>query len=65
MWGAGYATGIAVGLTLGLIVGRLGAKEKPWSGLTDKEKRTRKIIIGAGSLLLILGIAALWVLLSR
>ena len=66
MWGAGFATGIAVGFALGLVVGRLGVKQKPWSELTDKEKRTRKIIIGAGSLLLVLGIAFLvWTLLSR
>ena len=66
MWGAGFAAGIGVGFALGLVVGRLGVKQKPWSELTDKEKRTRKILIGAGSLLLLLGIAALvWALLSR
>ncbi len=66
MWGAGLATGIGVGFALGLIVGRLGVKRKPWSELTDKEKRTRKIAIGAGSILVLLGIAALvWALLSR
>jgi hypothetical protein len=66
MWGAGFATGIGVGFVLGLVVGRLGVKQKPWSELTDKEKRTRKILIGAGSFFLLLGIAALvWALLSR
>jgi hypothetical protein len=66
MWGAGFATGIGVGFALGLVVGSLTIKQKPWSELTDKEKRTRKIIIGAGSLLLVLGIAFLvWTLLSR
>jgi hypothetical protein len=66
MWGAGLATGIGVGFALALIVGRLGVKQKPWSELTDKEKRTRKIAIGAGSILVLLGIAALvWALLSR
>jgi len=66
MWGAGFATGIGVGFALGLVVGSLTIKQKPWSELTDKEKRTRKIIIGAGSLLLVLGIAFLvWALLSR
>jgi hypothetical protein len=66
MWGAGFATGIGVGFALGLVVGRLGVKQKPWSELTDREKRTRKITIGAGSVLLLLGIAALvWVLVSR
>ena len=66
MWGAGFATGIGVGFVLGLVVGRLGVKQKSWSELTDKEKKTRKILIGAGSFLLLLGIGALvWVLLSR
>jgi len=66
MWGAGFATGIGVGFALGLVVGRLGVKQKPWSELTDKEKKTRKIIIGAGSFLLLLGIAALiWAVLLR
>ncbi len=66
MWGAGYATGIGVGFAVGLVVGTLIGKQKRWSELTDKEKRTRKIAIGAGALLLLLGIAALvWALLSR
>ena len=66
MWGAGFATGIGVGFALGLVVGRLGVKQKPWSELTDKEKRSRKIAIGAVALLLVLGIAALvWAFLLR
>ena len=66
MWGAGFATGIGVGFALGLVVGRLGVKQKPWSEMTEKEKKTRKIAIGAGSILLLLGIVALvWVVLSR
>jgi hypothetical protein len=66
MWGAGFAAGIGVGFVLGLVVGRLGTKQKPWSELTEKEKKIRKILIGAGSLLLLLGIVALvWVVFSR
>ena len=66
MWGAGFATGIAVGFGLGLVVGSLTQKQKPWSELTEREKRTRKIAIGAGSVLLALGIAVLiWLLLLR
>jgi hypothetical protein len=66
MWGAGFATGIAVGFALGLVVGRLGAKQKPWSELTDKERRTRKILIGVASFFLLVGIGVLvWILLSR
>ena len=66
MWGAGFATGIGVGFAIGLIVGRLGVKQKPWSELTEKEKRTRKIVIGLGSFLLLLGVVAfLWIFLTR
>ena len=66
MWGAGFAAGIGIGFVLGLVVGRLGVKQKPWSELTEKEKRTRKIVIGIGSFLLLLGIVVLvWVLLTR
>jgi hypothetical protein len=66
MWGAGFATGIGVGFALGLIVVGLGARQKPWSELTEREKTTRKIIIGVGSFFLLLGILAfVWVLLSR
>jgi hypothetical protein len=66
MWGAGFATGIGVGFVLGLVVGRLGVKQKTWSEMTEKEKKIRKIAIGAGSFLLLLGIIALlWIILSR
>ena len=66
MWGAGFATGIGVGFAIGMIVGSLTAKQKSWSELTEREKQIRKVLIGAGSFLLLLGIVALvWVLLSR
>ena len=58
--------GLERGFVLGLVVGRLGVKQKLWSEMTEKEKKTRKIAIGAGSFLLLLGIIALvWILLSR
>ena len=66
MWGAGFATGIGIGFVLGLVVGRLGVKQKPWSELTEKEKKARKISIGVRSVLLLLGIVVLvWILLTR
>ena len=58
MWGAGFATGIGVGFAIGLIVGSLTAKQKSWSELTDKEKKTRIWLIAAGVILLIAGIVA-------
>ena len=54
-WGAGFATGIGVGLVIGLIAGR---KQKPWSELTEKEKRTRKWTMAALAVVLLAGIAA-------
>jgi len=56
MWGAGFASGIGVGFALGLVVGRVGARQKPWSELTVEEKKTRKAATVAGSFLLFLGI---------
>ena len=58
MWGAGFATGIGVGFAIGLIVGSLTVKQKSWSELTDREKKTRIWLIAAGIILLIAGIVA-------
>ncbi|MCK5031735.1 MAG: hypothetical protein KAR64_09735 [Thermoplasmatales archaeon] len=49
----GIAIGIAIGLTLGIIIGR---KQKPWSELTEEEKKILKIAIGAGIVILLLGV---------
>ncbi|UCD12890.1 MAG: hypothetical protein JSW60_04810 [Thermoplasmatales archaeon] len=54
----GMAIGIAIGLNLGIIIGR---KQKPWSELTEEEKKIRKIAIGVGIVILLLGIIVfLW-----
>jgi len=58
MWGAGFATGIGVGFAIGLIVGSLTVKQKFWSELTEKERKTRIWLVGAGIILLIGGIVA-------
>ena len=58
MWGAGFATGIGVGFAIGIIVGSLTVKQKSWSELTEKERRTRIWLVGAGIILLIGGIVA-------
>ena len=57
MWGAGFATGIGVGFAIGLIVGRLGAKEKSWSELSDRERKLRIGLIALGVIALVAGIA--------
>ena len=43
-FGAGFAVGIGVGLGLGMTMGR---KQRPWSELTEKEKKVRIIILAA------------------
>lgn len=55
-WGVGYAIGIFTGLAIGLAVGR---RQKPWSELTQKEKRIRIGLIAAGVVLLAVGIVML------
>ena len=37
-FGAGFAIGIAVGVGLGMTMGR---KQRPWSELTDRERKVR------------------------
>ena len=56
MWGAGFATGIGVGFAIGLIVGRLGAKQKSWSELSDRERKLRVGLIALGVMALAAGI---------
>jgi hypothetical protein len=55
-WGVGYAIGIFTGLAIGFAVGR---RQKPWSELTQKEKRIRVGLIAAGVVLLAAGIVML------
>jgi hypothetical protein len=58
----GMAIGIAIGISIGIAFGK---EQKPWSELTDEEKRIRKILIGAGIIIFVLGlIVFLWRLLS-
>lgn len=51
-WGTGFATGIAVGLAIGVAAGR---KQRPWSELTEKEKKVRIGIMVALGLAVIAG----------
>lgn len=55
-WGVGYLLGIASGLAIGFVAGR---RQKPWSELTQKEKRIRIGLIAAGVVLLAAGIVML------
>ncbi len=54
----GIAIGVAIGISIGIAIGK---KQKPWSEMTEEEKRIRKIVIGVGIIILIFGvIAGLW-----
>ncbi|UCF13748.1 MAG: hypothetical protein JSW06_05700 [Thermoplasmatales archaeon] len=53
----GIAIGIAIGISIGIEIG----KQKPWSELTEEEKKIRKSGIGAGIVILLLGVIVfLW-----
>jgi hypothetical protein len=64
-----YAIGIIVGILFGMSMGlsiliALREHQKPWTELTEKEKKTRKLAIGSGIAILLLGIVSLsWFLL--
>ena len=49
----GIAIGIAIGLNLGIIIGK---QQKPWAELSEEEKKLRKIMIGIGSIILLIGV---------
>jgi len=57
-----FVIGIPIGIAIGIAIGiSLGRYKKPWSELTKEEKRNRKIMIGAGLIILIFGaIIGLW-----
>ena len=56
-WVAGYVMGMVVGIGAGFAIGlAAGKKQKSWSELTEREKKIRKIAIGAGVALLGLGV---------
>jgi hypothetical protein len=55
-WVVGYIMGMAVGIAAGFDIGFAASKQqKPWSELTEQEKKIRKLLIGAGIALLVLG----------
>ena len=54
----GIAIGIAIGISIGIAIGK---KQKPWSELTEEEKRIKKLIIGIAMIILIIGVLVnLW-----
>lgn len=50
--------GIAIGISIGIAVGK---KQKPWSEMTEAEKRTHMYVIATGVVILIIGVLVnLW-----
>jgi hypothetical protein len=49
----GIAIGIAIGVSIGIAIGK---NQKPWSEMTKEEKRNRKILIGLGIIIFIIGV---------
>lgn len=58
----GILIGIVIGITIGISIGiALGKKQKPWSEVTEEEKRIKKIVISVAMLILIFGfLLSLW-----
>ena len=58
----GMIIGILIGIAIGISIGfAIGKKHKPWSELTEEEKKYMKIMIGVGVIILIIGfIVNLW-----
>jgi magnesium-transporting ATPase (P-type) len=55
-WVAGYVMGMVVGIGAGFAIGlAAGKKQKSWSELTEREKKIRKLLIVALSVLAGLG----------
>ena len=62
----GFVTGIPIGTAVGIAIEiALGISQKPWSELTEEEKRLRKNAIGLGMITLLLGIIVFaWLVLT-
>ena len=57
----GYVIGLVVGLGAGIGIGisigiPMGKKQKPWSEMTDSEKRIRIALITVGGVVLVAGV---------
>ena len=54
----GYPIGLAVGLGAGIVIGiSIGKKQKPWSEMTVAEKRAKIVLLAAGTIMFLAGLA--------
>lgn len=57
-----FVTGIPIGMAIGIAIGfAISGNKKPWSELTDEEKKQRKIMIGIGCLTCIFATAVFFI----
>ncbi len=58
---SGMVLGMGIGLAIGISIGLSFIRRKPWSEMTDAEKRRVKLLTGAGVVLLVVGVIVnLW-----
>jgi hypothetical protein len=51
-----FVIGIPIGMAIGIAIGiNIGKKQKPWSELTEEEKKVRKVSVGIGFAALLIG----------
>jgi len=55
----GFVAGLVIGLAIGIALGTKRKPQKPWSELTEKEKRTRTGIMVTLLAALVAGVVAL------
>ena len=55
----GFGAGFVIGLAIGMAIGRKRKPEKPWSELTEKEKKIRIWLMVALLAAVVAGIGAL------
>ncbi len=57
----GIPIGIAIGVAIGISIGiSMGKNQKPWSELTEKEKKMKLTLIAFGFILFIIGVITLF-----
>jgi len=60
----GFVIGIPIGTALGIAIEiAIGIQQKPWSELTDEEKKIRKNALFVGTMTLIIGVIVFLLLL--
>ena len=62
----GFVVGIPIGAAVGIALEiAIGIQQKPWSELTEEEKKIRKNALLVGTIILIVGVIVfLWLLLT-